>query len=42
MRTFFPVTQQPNHARVSFSGIPDDALVRGITRFGELLHSNLD
>ena len=35
--TFFPVAQQHNHARVSFSGVPDDAMVRGITRFGELL-----
>jgi 2-aminoadipate transaminase len=39
--TFFPVTQQHNHARVSFSGVPDDAMVRGITRFGELLTDTL-
>ncbi len=40
--TFFPVTQQRQHARVSFSGVPDDRLTRGITRFGELLHDELD
>jgi DNA-binding transcriptional MocR family regulator len=32
--TFFPVEQEPNHARLSFSGVPDDRLVRGITEFG--------
>jgi 2-aminoadipate transaminase len=37
--TFFPVRQQPNHARVSFSGVPDDRLVRGVTAIGTLLHS---
>ena len=35
--TFFPVEQQPNHARLSFSGVPDDRLVRGITEMGRLL-----
>jgi 2-aminoadipate transaminase len=35
--TFFPVEQQPNHARLSFSGVPDDRLVRGITELGRLL-----
>lgn len=39
--TFFPVTQQPNHARVSYSGVPDDRLVDGITRMGRLLHREL-
>ena len=39
--TFFPVTQEPNHARVSFSGVPDDRLVDGITRMGRLLHREL-
>ena len=39
--TFFPVTQQLNHARVSFSGVPDERLVAGISRFGELLHETL-
>ena len=39
--TFFPVVQQHQHARVSFSGVPDDQLVRGISRFGELLHEVL-
>jgi 2-aminoadipate transaminase len=35
--TFFPVQQQPQHARVSFSGVPDDRLVRGVTAIGTLL-----
>jgi 2-aminoadipate transaminase len=39
--TFFPVIQQHNHARVSFSGVPDDRLVAGVTRLGELLHEAL-
>ncbi len=39
--TFFPVTQEPNHARVSYSGVPDDRLVEGITRTGRLLHREL-
>lgn len=39
--TFFPVTQQHHHARVSFSGVPDDRLVDGISRFGELLRETL-
>jgi 2-aminoadipate transaminase len=37
--TFFPVEQQPNHARVSFSGVLDERLVRGVTAIGNLLHS---
>jgi 2-aminoadipate transaminase len=36
--TFFPVHQEPNHARLSFSGVPDDRLVHGITELGRLLH----
>jgi 2-aminoadipate transaminase len=39
--TFFPVTQQHNHARVSFSGVPDERLIEGINRFGALLHEEL-
>jgi DNA-binding transcriptional MocR family regulator len=35
--TFFPLTQETNHARLSFSGVADERLVRGITRLGELL-----
>ena len=35
--TFFPVHQEPNHARLSFSGVPDDRLVRGISELGRLL-----
>lgn len=40
--TFFPVTQQHNHARVSFSGVPDERLTRGISRIGELLNQALN
>ncbi len=36
--TFFPVEQRPNHARLSFSGVPDDLLVHGISELGRLLH----
>ncbi len=36
--TFFPVVQEPNHARLSYSGVADDRLVRGITAMGNLLH----
>jgi 2-aminoadipate transaminase len=39
--TFFPVDQQPHHARMSFSGVPDDRLVHGVTALGELLHREL-
>ena len=37
--TFFPVEPEPNHARLSFSGVPDDRLVRGITELGRLLRA---
>ena len=37
--TFFPVHQQPHHARMSFSGVPDERLVRGVTAIGKLLRS---
>ncbi|HEY5822354.1 MAG TPA: PLP-dependent aminotransferase family protein [Propionibacteriaceae bacterium] len=39
--TFFPVTQEPNHARVSFSGVPDDRLTSGVTALGALLGTAL-
>jgi 2-aminoadipate transaminase len=39
--TFFPGTQEPNHARLSYSGVPDEALVRGLGRLGELLWQEL-
>ena len=35
--TFFPVAQEPNHARVNFSGVSDDQIIEGITRLGKLL-----
>jgi DNA-binding transcriptional MocR family regulator len=38
--TFFPVVQEPNHARVNFSGVEDDRIVEGITRLGKLLKQN--
>ena len=37
--TFFPVRQRPEYARMSFSGVPDDRLVHGVTALGKLLHS---
>jgi 2-aminoadipate transaminase len=37
--TFFPLHQQPHYARMSFSGVPDERLVRGVTAMGELLRS---
>ena len=39
--TFFPVVEEPNHARLSFSGVPDEQLVSGITAIGKLLHARL-
>jgi 2-aminoadipate transaminase len=39
--TFFPVRRETNHARVSFSGIPDNRLIDGITAIGDLLHKAL-
>ena len=39
--TFFPVDHQPHHARVSFSGVPDERLVHGITALGRLLRREL-
>ena len=39
--TFFPVAQEPNHARVNFSGVTDEQLVTGLTRLGALLRETL-
>ncbi|MTA23649.1 MAG: aminotransferase class I/II-fold pyridoxal phosphate-dependent enzyme [Actinobacteria bacterium] len=39
--TFFPVVQEPNHARVNFSGVEDDRIVEGISRIGKLLKQTL-
>lgn len=39
--TFFPVEQESNHARFSFSGISDERLIKGISILGELLKQNL-
>jgi len=34
---FFPVAQEANHARLSFSGVHDDRLVHGVGELGRLL-----
>ena len=39
--TFFPVTQEPNHARVNFSGVSDERIVTGMTRLAGLLRERL-
>lgn len=40
--TFFPVAQEANHARFSYSGVDDDRMVEALSRLGELLHAELD
>ena len=40
--TFFAAVEEPHHARLSFSGVPDDRLVAGVTAMGALLHEALD
>lgn len=35
--TFFPVVEEANHARLSFSGVPDDRLAHGVSELGRLL-----
>ena len=39
--TFFPVTQEPNHARVNFSGVSEERIVTGMTRLAGLLRERL-
>jgi len=39
--TFFPSQQEPNHARLSFSGIPDERLVDGLHRMADLVRREL-
>ena len=39
--TFYPVVQQPNHARLNFSAASDDTIRTGIGRLGELLERSL-
>jgi 2-aminoadipate transaminase len=39
--TFYPVVQQPNHARFNFSFASEDMIVTGISRLGELLRATL-
>lgn len=39
--TFFPVTQEPNHARFNYSGQPDAKIVEGMTALGALLQQEL-
>ncbi len=38
---FFPERPEPNHARMSFSGVPDDRLIDGVQAMGALLHEAL-
>lgn len=39
--TFFPLRQEANHARVSYSTQSDEAIVKGITALGQLLAARL-
>jgi DNA-binding transcriptional MocR family regulator len=39
--TFFPVAQEPNHARLNFSGVSDERIVTGMTRLAGLLRERL-
>ncbi len=39
--TFFPGRQEPNHARLSYSGVADDRLVHGVRELGRLLQREL-
>ena len=39
--TFFPVDEQPHHARISFSALPEDVLRDGLERLGALLVDEL-
>lgn len=38
--SFFPVHEQPNHARLNFSSQPDDRIVAGITALGRALKAH--
>ena len=38
---FFATEPEVNHARMSFSGVPDDRLVAGVTAMGGLLREVL-
>jgi len=39
--TFFPVEQEPNHARVNFSGTTDANITEGVRRLGTVLRKTL-
>jgi DNA-binding transcriptional MocR family regulator len=39
--TFFPVTQESNHARINFSGVSDERITEGMTRLASLLRERL-
>jgi 2-aminoadipate transaminase len=39
--TFFPVDQEPNHARVNFSGVSEAQITEGVTRLATLLRRAL-
>ena len=40
--TFFAAVEEPHHARLSFSGVPDDRLAAGVRAMAALLHEALD
>ena len=39
--TFFPLYEEPHHARMSFSALPEDRLQNGLQRLGLLLTDQL-
>jgi DNA-binding transcriptional MocR family regulator len=39
--TFFPTVQQPNHARLNYSGVSDERITIGMTRLADLLREHL-
>lgn len=39
--SFYPTVPEPHHARLSYSGQPDEAITDGIARLGALLHGRV-
>jgi 2-aminoadipate transaminase len=39
--SFFPDTDQPNHARVNYSGQTDENIIKGMTAWGELVKQEM-
>jgi 2-aminoadipate transaminase len=35
--TFFPIDEEPNHCRVNYSCMPEEKIIQGITRLGDIL-----